>query len=96
MPKRDGKDQGGDSPNKASVLMLVVLPLRFVDSPQQVALTCVVIVSSRRFFLPMPYCFRLYLPLRFLLLFLLLFFKKNLNASKPSEHPPQVEECLKV
>ena len=22
------------------------------------------------------------------------FFKKNLNASKPSEHPPQVEECL--
>ena len=22
--------------------------------------------------------------------------KKNLNASKPSEHPPQVEECLKV
>ena len=23
-------------------------------------------------------------------------FKKNLNASKPSEHPPQVEECLKV
>ena len=22
-------------------------------------------------------------------------FKKNLNASKPSEHPPQVEECLK-
>ena len=21
-------------------------------------------------------------------------FKKNLNASKPSEHPPQVEECL--
>ncbi|CAN0464520.1 unnamed protein product [Ascophyllum nodosum] len=21
---------------------------------------------------------------------------KNLNASKPSEHPPQVEECLKV
>ena len=24
------------------------------------------------------------------------FFKKNLNASKPSEHPPQVEECLKV
>ena len=27
---------------------------------------------------------------------LLLLFKKNLNASKPSEHPPQVEECLKV
>ena len=26
----------------------------------------------------------------------LLVFKKNLNASKPSEHPPQVEECLKV
>ena len=26
----------------------------------------------------------------------LLLFKKNLNASKPSEHPPQVEECLKV
>ena len=26
----------------------------------------------------------------------LLMFKKNLNASKPSEHPPQVEECLKV
>ena len=25
-----------------------------------------------------------------------LLFKKNLNASKPSEHPPQVEECLKV
>ena len=26
-----------------------------------------------------------------------LFFKKNLNASKPSEHPPHVEEeCLKV
>ena len=25
-----------------------------------------------------------------------LIFKKNLNASKPSEHPPQVEECLKV
>ena len=24
------------------------------------------------------------------------FFRKNLNASKPSEHPPQVEECLKV
>ena len=23
-------------------------------------------------------------------------FKKNLNASKPCEHPPQVEECLKV
>ena len=23
-------------------------------------------------------------------------FKKNLNACKPSEHPPQVEECLKV
>ena len=23
-------------------------------------------------------------------------FKKNLNASKPSEHPPQGEECLKV
>ena len=23
-------------------------------------------------------------------------FKRNLNASKPSEHPPQVEECLKV
>ena len=23
-------------------------------------------------------------------------FKKNLNASKPSEHPPQMEECLKV
>ena len=23
-------------------------------------------------------------------------FKKNLNVSKPSEHPPQVEECLKV
>ena len=23
-------------------------------------------------------------------------FKKNLDASKPSEHPPQVEECLKV
>ena len=23
-------------------------------------------------------------------------FKKNLNASKPSEHPPQVEECLKM
>ena len=23
-------------------------------------------------------------------------FKKNLMASKPSEHPPQVEECLKV
>ena len=23
-------------------------------------------------------------------------FKKNLNASKSSEHPPQVEECLKV
>ena len=22
--------------------------------------------------------------------------KKNLNVSKPSEHPPQVEECLKV
>ena len=22
--------------------------------------------------------------------------RKNLNASKPSEHPPQVEECLKV
>ena len=27
---------------------------------------------------------------------LVLRFKKNLNASKPSEHPPQVEECLKV
>ena len=27
----------------------------------------------------------------------LVVFKKNLNASKPSEHPPQVvEECLKV
>ena len=26
----------------------------------------------------------------------MLLFKKNLNASKPSEHPPQVEECLKV
>ena len=26
----------------------------------------------------------------------LLLFKKNLNASKPSEHPLQVEECLKV
>ena len=25
-----------------------------------------------------------------------LFCKKNLNASKPSEHPPQVEECLKA
>ena len=24
------------------------------------------------------------------------FLKKNLNASKPSEHPRQVEECLKV
>ena len=24
------------------------------------------------------------------------FKNKNLNASKPSEHPPQVEECLKV
>ena len=23
-------------------------------------------------------------------------FKKNLNASKPSEHPPQVEQCLEV
>ena len=23
-------------------------------------------------------------------------FKKNLNAAKPSEHPPQVEESLKV
>ena len=23
-------------------------------------------------------------------------FKKNLNASKPAEHPPQVEQCLKV
>ena len=23
-------------------------------------------------------------------------FKKNLNASKPSKLPPQVEECLKV
>ena len=23
-------------------------------------------------------------------------FKKNLNASKPPEHSPQVEECLKV
>ena len=23
-------------------------------------------------------------------------FKKNLNASKPSEHAPQVEECLNV
>ena len=23
-------------------------------------------------------------------------FKKNLNASKPSEHSPQVKECLKV
>ena len=29
-------------------------------------------------------------------LLLLLLFRKNLNASKPSEHPPQVEECLKV
>ena len=27
---------------------------------------------------------------------LFFFFRKNLNASKPSEHPPQVEECLKV
>ena len=28
---------------------------------------------------------------------LLIAFRKNLNASKPSEHPPQVEEeCLKV
>ena len=27
---------------------------------------------------------------------LLLLFKKNLNASKRSEHPPQVEECPKV
>ena len=27
---------------------------------------------------------------------LTILFKKNLNASKPSEHPPQVEECLKV
>ena len=27
---------------------------------------------------------------------LLFLFRKNLNASKPSEHPPQVEECLKV
>ena len=26
----------------------------------------------------------------------IILFKKNLNASKPSEHPPQVEECLKV
>ena len=26
----------------------------------------------------------------------MLLLKKNLNASKPSEHPPQVEECLKV
>ena len=25
----------------------------------------------------------------------LILFKKNLNASKPSEHPPQVEKCLK-
>ena len=25
-----------------------------------------------------------------------LLFKKNLNASKPPEHPPHVEECLKV
>ena len=23
-------------------------------------------------------------------------FEKNLNASKPSEHPPQVEECSVV
>ena len=30
------------------------------------------------------------------LVLLVLVFKKNLNASKPSEHPPQVEECLKV
>ena len=29
-------------------------------------------------------------------LYVLLMLKKNLNASKPSEHPPQVEECLKV
>ena len=27
---------------------------------------------------------------------IIILFKKNLNASKPSEHPPQVEECLKV
>ena len=26
----------------------------------------------------------------------IILFRKNLNASKPSEHPPQVEECLKV
>ena len=26
----------------------------------------------------------------------IIMFKKNLNASKPSEHPPQVEECLKL
>ena len=26
----------------------------------------------------------------------ILLFKKNLNASKLCEHPPQVEECLKV
>ena len=26
----------------------------------------------------------------------IILFKKNLNASKPSEHPPQVEECLKA
>ena len=26
----------------------------------------------------------------------LMLFKKNLNATKPSEHPPQVEEYLKV
>ena len=28
--------------------------------------------------------------------YIVLVFKKNLNASKPSEHPPQVEESLKV
>ena len=27
---------------------------------------------------------------------ILTMFQKNLNASKPSEHPPHVEECLKV
>ena len=39
---------------------------------------------------------RLSLLFLLLLFLLLLLFRKNLNASKPSEHPPQVEECLKV
>ena len=31
-----------------------------------------------------------------LTVYIFVLFKKNLNASKPSEHPPSVGKCLKV